>query len=91
MLGYKSKQFCVLMEMPNVHDGAESLENVFLHSQGLEPRREITVPPIENMVHVIYGLVSGPVSVLVSRQRAKGRDGSFIAAAMNHEMARTAY
>lgn len=63
----------------------------FLHSRGLGSRREITVPPIENMVRVIFDLVSSPVSVLVSRRCAKGRDGSFIAAAMNHEMARTAY
>lgn len=84
----------LLMKMPNVHDSAESGERfpTFPGSRTQEElRREITVPPIENMVHVIFGLVSSPVSVLVSRRRAKGRDGSFIAAAMNHEMAWTAY
>jgi len=86
----KFKQFYALMKIPNVNDGAES-EKRFLHSWSLEPRREITVSPIENMVHVIFGLVSSPISVLVWRRRAKGKDGSFIAAAMNHETARTAY
>lgn len=39
---------------------------------------------------VIFGLAFGLVSLLASRRCARGRDGSFIAA-MNHEMARTAY
>lgn len=94
---HRSKQvFALLMKMPNARHGVTAWSGkrflVFPDCVRSRKRGTTTVSPTANTVRAgdcrLRFWRFCPVSVLAPRRCAKGRDGSFIAAAMSHEIPR---